>query len=95
MFTIVREYRSLPRKANLQGALRLCHVISKVRLSPIALRFNDQKQFLSLRNDGYLSYLCFKLFREKPSYLSKDTALFKWIPKHEKMFTDLKKRLLR
>ena len=115
MFTIVKEYHSLLRKANLKAApdktmffLRkvrfLGHVISKNGLSPIASRIDDIRNLKTpesktevLRVLGmmgfYHTYILNFHIDAKPLYdLTKDTTLFKWLPEHEKVFTDLKQR---
>ena len=115
MFTIVREYHSLLRKANLKAApdktmfffrkVRfLGHVISKDGLSPIASRIDDIRNLKTpesktevLRVLGmmgfYHTYILNFHIDAKPLYdLTKDTTLFKWLPEHGKVFTDVKQR---
>ena len=115
MFTIVKEYHSLLRKANLKAApdktmffLRkvrfLGHVISKSGLSPIASLIDDIRNLKTpesktevLRVLGmvgfYHTYILNFHIDAKPLYdLTKDTTLFKWLPEHEKVFTDLEQR---
>ena len=82
----------------------LGHVISKDGLSPIASRIDDIRNLKTpesktevLRDLGmmgfYHTYILKFHIDAKPLYdLTKDTTLFKWLPEHEKVFTDLKQR---
>ena len=82
----------------------LGHVIPKDGLSPIASRIDDIRNLKTpetktevLRVLGMMGFYrtCILNFHidAKPLYdLTKDTTLFKWLPEHEKVFTDLKQR---
>ena len=81
------------------------NVISKDGLSPIASRVDDIRSLKTpesktevIRVLGmmgfYHTYILNIHTVAKPLYgLTKDTTLFKWLPEHEKVFTDLKQRL--
>ena len=82
----------------------LGHLISKDGLSPIASRIDDIRNLKTpgskteiLRVLGimgfYHTYFLNFHINAKPIYdLTKDTTLFKWLPEHEKIFTDLEQR---
>ena len=115
MFTIVREYNSLLRKANLKAAPDktmfflqkesfLGHVMSEEELSPIASRIDCVRNLKTPESKAevfrvlrmmcfYHTYYLYFHLEAKPLYdLTTDTTLFKWLPTHEKIFTDLKQR---
>ena len=95
MFLIVREF--FLRKANFKATpdktmfflqkLRFHgHVISKDGLSPIASHI-DALGMMGFYDTFILNFH----IDAKPLYdLTKDTTLFKWLPEHEKVSTDLK-----
>ena len=82
----------------------LGHVISKDGLSPIASRIDDIRNLKTpesktevLRVLGMLGFyhtyiLNFHIDAKLLYDLTKDTTLFKWLPEHEKVFTNLKQR---